>query len=61
MTDFHRVSIIEAADHEYDADTCFACEALRECIEIRDRWIGDHPVPPQVGGSICLGMGMVWT
>ena len=44
--DFQRVIITETTD-EVDPDTAEACSMLKECLGLREKYIGAHPVPPQ--------------
>ena len=45
-TNFQRVVISEAGD-PIDQDTKDACAKLKKCMDIRAKWIGAHPFPPQ--------------
>lgn len=47
ITEFQRVIITENTGDHADPDTKFACDGLRTCMDIRDKWISAHPVPPQ--------------
>lgn len=43
---YQRVIISDAGD-PLDPDTRDACKKLKQCMAIRDKWIGAHPYPPQ--------------
>jgi len=43
---YQRVVISDAGD-PVDYDTKDACSKLKMCMDIRDKWINAHPVPPQ--------------
>jgi hypothetical protein len=43
---YQRVIISEAGD-PVDLDTKDACKKLKQCMAIREKWIGAHPFPPQ--------------
>jgi hypothetical protein len=47
VTDFQRVLITETRDDFLDNDTKLACEGLQACMDIREKWISEHPFPPQ--------------
>jgi hypothetical protein len=44
-SDFQRVRIDEVEIP--DPDSTEACRKLTKCLEMRKKWIGQHPVPPQ--------------
>ena len=44
---FKRVAIMDAGDDFEDADNERACVMLHECMTMREKWIGEHPAPPQ--------------
>lgn len=43
---YQRVIISDAGD-PLDPDTRDACKKLKQCMAIREKWIGAHPFPPQ--------------
>ena len=43
---YQKVVITEAGD-PIDQDTKDACLKLKKCMDIRNKWIGAHPFPPQ--------------
>ena len=45
-TGFQRV-VITTDDSQVDDDTLYACKKLKECIFLRNKWLGQHPTPPQ--------------
>jgi hypothetical protein len=47
VTDFQRVIITETQDDFSDPDTKVACDGLKTCMNLRDKWISEHPFPPQ--------------
>jgi hypothetical protein len=47
ITDFQRVIITETQDDFSDPDTKAACDGLKTCMNLRDKWISEHPFPPQ--------------
>ena len=44
---FQRVSILDAGDESEDPDVNRAAFMLDHSMELRKKWISDHPVPPQ--------------
>lgn len=47
-TNYSRVVISDPGD-PIDFDTKDACAKLKNCMEVRNKWIGAHPFPPQDG------------
>jgi len=45
--DFRRVIITEIESEKVDPDTIAACQSLRKCLQLREKWITAHPFPPQ--------------
>lgn len=45
-TDFQRVIITEPNEPP-EEDTKDACKLLKKAMEIREKWLADHPFPPQ--------------
>lgn len=45
-TDFQRV-VITTTNEPLDFDTIEACKDLRKCMDLRAKWLGQHPFPPQ--------------
>jgi len=45
-TSFQRVHVT-SDDSQIDNDTLYACKKLKECIFLRNKWLTQHPVPPQ--------------
>jgi hypothetical protein len=43
---YQRVIISDAGD-PLDFDTKDSCARLKKCMEVRNKWIGAHPFPPQ--------------
>lgn len=45
-TTFQRVVITETGEAP-DADTIIACQKIKRCMDIREKWLSFHPYPPQ--------------
>lgn len=45
-TGFQRIHVT-SDDSQVDNETLYACKKLKECMFLRDKWLAQHPPPPQ--------------
>jgi hypothetical protein len=45
-TGFQRIHVT-SDDSQIDNETLYACKKLKECMFLRDKWLAQHPPPPQ--------------
>jgi len=51
---FHRVQIVDPGDDFESEETTIASKLIAQCLQLREKWIGDHPTPPQDLGDMSV-------